>query len=108
MMQATSLAKSGLLDILCRPPQGSDRDAALAAAASACLPVPGARRAWATLRAQTVEAPAGVHPERYPYGVEVPVDLAGRICGTVGLETVEPTNGAAHERATAVADLLAT
>ena len=108
MMQARSLAKSGLLEFLCRPPQESDRDAALAAAANACLSVPGARRAWAKLRAQTAEAPAGADPKRYPYGVEVPVDLAGRICGTVGLETEEPTNGAAHERASAVADLLAT
>ncbi len=108
MMQARGMAKSGLLELLCRPPQDSDRDVVLATAANACLSVPGAHRAWARLRTQTVEAPAGVDPGRYPYSVEVPVNLAGRICGIVGLETDKPANGTAHERAAAVADLLAT
>lgn len=107
-MQANSLARSGLLEFLCRPPRDADREAALQAAANACLAAPGARRAWATLDAHTVEAEGDPAVPRYPYGVEVPVDLAGDICGTVGLETAEPVNGLAHQRAAAVADLLAT
>jgi transcriptional regulator with GAF, ATPase, and Fis domain len=66
------------------------------------------RRAWAKLDACTVETADDLAVPRYPYGVEVPVDLAGDICGTVGLETAEPVNGLAHQRAAAVADLLAT
>jgi transcriptional regulator with GAF, ATPase, and Fis domain len=108
MMEANGLAKSGLLEFLCRPSRDADRAAALQAAANACLAAPGARRAWAKLRAQTVETAGDPAAPRYPYGVEVPVDLAGHICGTVGLETAEPVNGPAHERAAAVADLLAT
>ena len=108
MLQASTMAKSGLLDFLCRPPQESELDAALQAAAKTCLSVPGARRAWAKLQARTVEVPEDSDVPRYPYGVEVPIDLAGRVCGTVGLETEAPVNGSAHARATAVADLLAT
>lgn len=108
MMQAKSLAKSGLLEFLCRPPRDADREAALQAAANACLAAPGARRAWAKLDACTVETADDAAVPRYPYGVEVPVDLAGDVCGTVGLETAEPVNEFAHQRAAAVADLLAT
>ena len=108
MMKARSLAKSGLLEFLCRPPRQADRKAALHSAAGACLGAPGARRAWARLGSDTVEAADDESAGRYPYGVEVPVDLAGEVCGTVGLETDEPVNGAAHQRAAAVADLLAT
>lgn len=108
MMQAGNLAESGLLEFLCRPPQDADREAALHAAASACLSAPGARRAWAKLQAQTVEAAGDPAVARYPYGVEVPVDLAGRVCGTVGLEAAEPVNGSAHARAATVAEMLAT
>ena len=108
MLQASTMAKSGLLDFLCRPPRESERDAALLAAAKTCLSIPGARRAWAKLEARTVEVPEDPDLPRYPYGVEVPIDIAGRVCGTVGLETEEPVNGSAHARAAAVADLLAT
>lgn len=108
MIKAKNLAKSGLLEFLCRPPQESERDAALHAAASACLSAPGAQRAWAKLEARSAEAAHDHGAPRYPYGVEVPIDLAGRICGTVGVETEYPVNGQAHERAAAVAELLAT
>ncbi len=108
MMQAGNLAESGLLEFLCRPPQDADREAALHAAASDCLTAPGARRAWAKLQAHTVEAAGDPAASRYPYGVEVPVDLAGRVCGTVGLEAAEPVNGSAHEHAARVAEMLAT
>jgi len=108
MMKARSLAKSGLLDFLCRPPHEDDREAVLYKAASACLSAPGARRAWATLGSDSVEAIGASDEPRHPYGVEVPVDLAGEVSGTVGLETAEPTPVPAHERAAAVADLVAT
>ncbi len=108
MMRARSLAKSGLLEFLCRPPQDADREAALHAAADACLAAPGAQRAWAKLDAHAVETLDDASVPRYPYGVEVPVNLAGEVCGTVGLETDEPVNESAHQRAAAVADLLAT
>ncbi len=108
MMQANSLAKSGLLEFLCRPPREEDREAALQAAANACLAAPGVKRAWARLDSHTVETACDPAAPRHPYGVEVPVDLAGDICGTVGLETAEPVKGPAHQRAAAVAELLAT
>ena len=108
MMQARSLAKSGLLEFLCRPPQDSDREAVLHAAAHSCLTAPGVQRAWARLDAHAVETLNDASVPRYPYGVEVPVSLAGDVCGTVGLETNEPVNESAHQRAAAVADLLAT
>jgi len=108
MMQARGLAKSGLLDFLCRPPQEEDREAALNAAASACLSAPAARRAWATLHSDSVEASGNSGGPRQPYSVEVPVDLAGDVCGTVGLETCGPIGFPAHERIEAVAEFLAT
>jgi transcriptional regulator with GAF, ATPase, and Fis domain len=108
MMQAGNLAESALLEFLCRPPHVADREAALHAAATACLSVPGAGRAWAKLQSQTVEAAGSKSVSRYPYGLEVPVDLAGQTCGTVGLEAAQPVNGSAHEHAAAVAELLAT
>jgi len=108
MLQTGGLATSGLLEFLCRPPLESESEAALQAAADACLSAPGARRAWAKLHSHSAETPGDPAMPRYPYGVEVPVDLAGDICGTVGLETEEPVNGSAHECAAAVADLLAT
>lgn len=108
MMKARSLAKSGLMEFLCRPPQDADREGALHAAANACLAAPGAQRAWAKLDAYTVETLNDASVPRYPYGVEVPVNLGGEVCGTVGLETDEPVNESAHQRAAAVADLLAT
>ncbi len=108
MMQARNLAKSGLLEFLCRPPRDADREAALHAAAGACLAAPGAQRAWAKLDAFTVETLDDASAPRYPYGVEVPVNLAGEVCGTVGLETDAPVDESAHQRVAAVADLLAT
>ncbi len=108
MIPARTLAKSGLLEYLCRPPQDADREAVLHAAANSCLTAPAAQRAWATLDAHTVETLDDASVPRYPYGVEVPVNLAGDVCGTVGLETDEPVNESAHQRAAAVADLLAT
>jgi transcriptional regulator with PAS, ATPase and Fis domain len=108
MMQARGLARSGLLEFLCRPARDADRAAALHAAASACLSVPTARRAWAKLGATTAEASGDRDGERLPYGAEVPIDLGGETCGTVGLETDAPVDGPANERAAAVAELLAT
>ncbi len=108
MMQAGNLAESGLLEFLCRPPQIEDREAALQAAATACLSVPGAGRAWAKLQSQTVETAADTAVASYPYGLEVPVDMAGRTCGTVGLEAMQPVNGSAHATTAAIAELLAT
>jgi len=108
MIHARSLARSGLLEFLCRPPREQDRGAVLQAAANACLAAPGARRAWATLHSDSVETAVDSAEPRHPYGVEVPIDVAGQVCGTVGLETAEPSHAAAHERVAAVADLLAT
>ncbi|MGD8331945.1 MAG: sigma-54 factor interaction domain-containing protein, partial [Acidobacteriota bacterium] len=108
MVEARGLAKSGLLDFLCRPPQEDDRDAALNAAASACLSAPAARRAWAKLHSGSVEVTGNTEEPRQPYSVEIPVDLAGDVCGTVGLETSGPVDVRAHERIEAVAEFLAT
>jgi transcriptional regulator with GAF, ATPase, and Fis domain len=108
-MKANTLARLGLREFLCRPAHISDLDAALQAAAKACLQSPGAQHAWASLRASEVRFPdRGSFVDELPYGLEVPVELAGRVCGTVGFAAAEPVNGASQAIAGLVSGVLST
>jgi transcriptional regulator with GAF, ATPase, and Fis domain len=108
-MKANTLARLGLKEFLCRTAHESDLEAALQAAARACLQVPGAQHGWAGMHSTESHAPRGAPCAReFPYGVEVPVDLAGQVCGTVGLAGPEPVDGAAHTTAAEVASILST
>ena len=104
---SNALTRSGLMQFLCRAALESDRQAALKAAAKACLGVPKAQRAWAKLQSEEAEALRDeASCSALPYGVEVPVELAGDVCGTVGLAAGTPVNGPAHRKTTAVAEFL--
>jgi DNA-binding NtrC family response regulator len=108
-MKANTLARLGLREFLCRPAHMSDLDAALRAAARACLQLPAAQHAWASLQASEVRVPDSVTSAgELPYGLEVPVEIAGRVCGTVGLAAAEPINGASQAMASMVSGVLAT
>jgi transcriptional regulator with GAF, ATPase, and Fis domain len=108
-MKANLLARLGLREFLCRPAHASDLDAALRAAARACLHSPGAQQAWTSLRASEVRVPDSVSSvEDLPYGFEVPVELAGRVCGTVGFAAAEPVNGDSQSLASLVSGVLST
>ncbi len=108
-MKANTLARLGLKEFLCRTAHISDLDAALRAAARACLQVPGARHAWASLQASEVRVPdRASFVGELPYGLEVPIELAGQVCGTVGLAAAEPVNGASQVVASMVSGVLST
>jgi len=108
-MKASALARLGLKEYLCRTAHISDLDAVLRAAARACLQVPGARHAWASLQTSEVRVPESVSTDHEsPYGLEMPVELAGRVCGTVGLAAAEPVSGTSHETASLVSGVLST
>ncbi|MFQ5745389.1 MAG: sigma 54-interacting transcriptional regulator, partial [Acidobacteriota bacterium] len=97
------------MELLCRQAREADRAAALQAAARACLTVPEAQRGWASLHDETAAVPGDVGcSPAFPYGFELPVELAGQVCGTVGLAAAEPVNGRAHRRAATIAELLST
>ena len=108
-MKANILARHGLKEFLCRTAHISELDAALRAAAKACLQVPGARHAWASLQPSEVRVPdSAPFAGELPYGLEMPVELAGRVCGTVGFAAAEPVNGASRGTASMVSGVLST
>ncbi len=108
-MKANTLARLGLKEFLCRTAHISDLDAVLRAAARACLQVPGAQHAWASLQSSEVRVPDSVLcAGELPYGLEMPIELAGWVCGTVGLAAAEPVNGASQEVASTVSGVLST
>lgn len=104
------LADFGLMELLCRAPDESDRDAALHAATRTCLSVPGAQRAWARLVAAKFEACSDDSGDSStaPYALEIPLHVGGDVCGTLGVESREPIDEPARRAVTRVAEVLAT